>query len=75
MKLEEMKTSVSLFFLSPSTNVMRKNIHTKTGEQMREEVRELVRKHAYRLLDEPRGQEMTSWRRGAQLCAGNPGVR
>jgi len=40
-----------------------------------EEVRELVRKHDYRFSDEPRGHEMTSWRRGAELCAGNPGVR
>jgi Family of unknown function (DUF6062) len=40
-----------------------------------EEVRELVRKHDYRFSDEPWGNEMTSWRRGAQLCAGNPGVR
>jgi hypothetical protein len=39
------------------------------------EVRELVRKHDYRFSDEPRGNEMTSWRRGAELCAGNPGVR
>lgn len=40
-----------------------------------EELRELVRKHDYRFTDEPRGNEMTSWRRGAELCAGNPGVR
>jgi hypothetical protein len=40
-----------------------------------EELRELVRKHDYRFSDEPRGEEMTSWRRGAELCAGNPGVR
>ena len=40
-----------------------------------EEVRELVRKHDYRFSDEPRGSEMTSWRRGAELCAGNSGVR
>ena len=40
-----------------------------------EEVRELVRKHDYRFSDEPQGNEMTSWRRGAELCAGNPGVR
>ncbi len=40
-----------------------------------EELRELVRKHDYRFSDESRGQEMTSWRRGAELCAGNPGVR
>ncbi|GAC1568800.1 MAG: hypothetical protein NVS3B14_19470 [Ktedonobacteraceae bacterium] len=39
-----------------------------------EEVRELVRKHDYRFSDESRGEEMTSWRRGAELCAGNPGV-
>jgi hypothetical protein len=40
-----------------------------------EELRELVRKHDYRFSDEPRGNEMLSWRRGAQLCAGNPGIR
>jgi Family of unknown function (DUF6062) len=40
-----------------------------------EELRELVRKHDYRFSDESQGQEMTSWRRGAELCAGNPGVR
>jgi hypothetical protein len=40
-----------------------------------EELRELVRKHDYRFSNELQGQEMTSWRRGAQLCAGNPGVR
>lgn len=39
-----------------------------------EELRESIRKHDYRYLDEPRGSEMTSWRRAAQLCAGNPGV-
>ncbi len=43
--------------------------------QVLEELRELVRKHDYRFINEPRGNEMTSWRRGAQLCAGNPGVR
>ncbi len=40
-----------------------------------EELRELVRKHDYRFSDESRGEEMTSWRRGAELCAGNPGIR
>ena len=40
-----------------------------------DEVQELVRKHDYRFKDEPRGDEMTSWRRAAQLCAGQPGVR
>jgi hypothetical protein len=40
-----------------------------------DELRELIRKHDYRFAEEPRGQEMTSWRRAAQLCAGNPGVR
>jgi len=71
MKLEEMRTSVSLFFLSPGTNVMLKDIHRKTGEQMREEVRELVYKHNYRFIDEPRGHEITSWRRRVELCADN----
>ena len=40
-----------------------------------EEVQELIRKHNYRFGDEARGQEMTAWRRAAELCAGNPGVR
>jgi hypothetical protein len=38
------------------------------------EIEELVRKHDYRYLDEARGDEMISWRRAAELCAGNPGV-
>src|SRR6266566_2409985 len=33
------------------------------------EVEELVRKHDYRFEGEPRGNEMTSWRRAAELCA------
>jgi len=44
-------------------------------QRVLEEVRELVRKHDYRFSDEPRGNEMISWRRAAQLCAGNAGVR
>jgi hypothetical protein len=40
-----------------------------------DEVEELVRKHDYRFRDEPQGDEMTSWRRAAELCAGQPGVR
>jgi len=43
--------------------------------RIQEELGELVRKHDYRFSDEPRGNEMLSWRRGAKLCAGNPGVR
>lgn len=43
--------------------------------RVQEDLRELVRKHDYRFSDEPRGNEMLSWRRGAELCAGNPGVR
>lgn len=39
------------------------------------EVEELVRKHDYRFKNEPRGDEMTSWRRAAEVCAGLPGVR
>jgi Family of unknown function (DUF6062) len=39
-----------------------------------EEVREQVRKHDYRFANEPRGDEMTAWRRAAELCAGNRGV-
>jgi len=40
-----------------------------------EEIQELIRKHDYRTSDELHGNEMTSWRRAAYLCAGNPGVR
>ena len=43
-------------------------------QRIQEELRELARKHDYRFSDEPRGEEMLSWRRGAELCAGNPGV-
>jgi hypothetical protein len=39
------------------------------------ELEELVRKHDYRFLQEPRGEEMTSWRRAAELLVGNRGVR
>jgi hypothetical protein len=39
------------------------------------EVRELIRKHDYRFQQESHGEEMTAWRRAAELCAGNPGVR
>ena len=38
------------------------------------EVEELIRKHDYRFEDESHGDEMTAWRRAAQLSAGNPGV-
>ncbi len=44
-------------------------------QRVLEEVQELLRKHDYRFSDEPRGDEMTSWRRAAELCVGNPGVR
>lgn len=44
-------------------------------QRVLEDVRESIRKHDYRFADEPRGNEMTSWRRAAKLCAGNPGVR
>jgi hypothetical protein len=40
-----------------------------------EEDKELIRKHDYRFEDELHGEEMTSWRRAAEVCAGNPGVR
>ena len=36
-----------------------------------EVLRELVHKHNYRFIDEPRGNETTSLRRGAELCADN----
>ncbi len=39
------------------------------------ELQELIRKHDYRFENESDGPEMESWRRGAELCAGNPGVR
>lgn len=39
------------------------------------ELEELVRKHDYRFLQEPRGDEMTAWRRAAELLVGNRGVR
>lgn len=38
------------------------------------EVQELIRKHDYHFSQEPRGEEMISWRRAAELCAGNAGV-
>ncbi len=38
------------------------------------ELDELVRKHDYRFLQEPRGEEMTAWRRAAELLVGNRGV-
>lgn len=38
------------------------------------EVQEQIRKHDYNFSQEPRGEEMTAWRRAAELCAGNPGV-
>lgn len=43
-------------------------------QRVLDEVRELTRKHDYRFSNEPRGDEMLSWRRAAELCAGNPGV-
>jgi hypothetical protein len=44
-------------------------------QRVLEEVQELIRKHDYRFGDEAHGSEMTAWRRAAELCAGNPGVR
>lgn len=43
-------------------------------QRVLDEVKELVRKHDYRFEDESQGEEMTSWRRAAELCAGNPNV-
>ena len=43
-------------------------------QRVLDEVRELARKHDYRFSEESHGDEMLSWRRGAELCAGNPGV-
>ena len=39
------------------------------------EIEEQIRKHDYRFRQEPHGEEMTAWRRAAELFAGNPGVR
>ena len=44
-------------------------------QQVLDEVQELIRKHDYRFANEPQGNEMTSWRRAAELCVGNLGVR
>ncbi len=44
-------------------------------QRVLEEVQESIRKHDYRFADEPRGDEMTAWRRAAKLCAGSPSVR
>lgn len=38
------------------------------------DLRELIRKHDYHFSQEEHGEEMTSWRRAATLCAGNLGV-
>jgi hypothetical protein len=44
-------------------------------QRVLDEVRALIRNHDYRFGQEPRGDEMTAWRRAADLCAGNAGVR
>jgi Family of unknown function (DUF6062) len=44
-------------------------------QRVLEEVKEQIRKHDYRFSDEPWGEEMVAWRRAAELCAGNPGIR
>lgn len=51
------------------------NCQTTCLQRVYDEVQELVRKHEYRASHESPGEEMTSWRRAAELCAGNPGVR
>lgn len=43
-------------------------------QRLLEEVEEQIRKHDYRFASDPRGNEMTAWRRAAQLCAGNRGI-
>jgi len=48
---------------------------TLLGSGKVEELAELVRKHDYRFREEPRGNEMTAWRRAAQLFVGNKGIR
>lgn len=40
-----------------------------------EELQEMIRKHDYRFLHEPRGDEMTAWRRAMQIFVGNRGIR
>lgn len=44
-------------------------------QRVSDDIEELVRKHDYRASNEVPGDEMVSWRRAAELCAGNPGVR
>ncbi|MBE3560447.1 MAG: hypothetical protein IMW89_14670 [Ktedonobacteraceae bacterium] len=43
-------------------------------QRVHSELREAIRKHDYRFRHEAQGEEMTAWRRAAEICAGNPGV-
>lgn len=42
-----------------------------SAQRLQEDLGELLRKHDYRFLQEPRGEEMTSWRRAAAFFVGN----
>jgi len=42
---------------------------------LQKEIQELIRKHDYRFLHEPAGEEMTSWRRAATFFVGIRGVK
>lgn len=44
-------------------------------QRLLDEIQEQIRKHDYQFRQEPRGEEMTAWRRAAELFAGNPGIR
>lgn len=58
----------------PICNVVSEAMRLYMDSWQLDEVKELVRKHDYRFEDESQGEEMTSWRRAAELCAGNPNV-
>lgn len=44
-------------------------------QRLHEDLAEQLRKHDYRFLKEPRGNEMIAWQRAAELFAGNAGAR
>jgi hypothetical protein len=43
-------------------------------QRLHAELQEQIRKHDYLTSDEPRGDEMTAWRRAAKWNVGNPGI-
>jgi len=45
------------------------------AQYLQHELAELIRKHDYRFLKEPQGEDMTSWRRAAKFFIGHDGVR